>query len=112
MEEVVGAIAEQVKAGYVRHIGLSMVDAETLRRACKVHPIHTVEMEYSLIERGIEKELMDTAKELGVTVLAFGTVGHGLLNNNILNAGCPNPRMAMGLLAPRILSICRNPLTP
>ncbi len=78
VEEVVGAIAEQVKAGYVRHIGLSMVDAETLRRACKVHPIHTVEMSYSLIDRSIEKELIDTAKELGVKVLAFGTVGHGL----------------------------------
>lgn len=84
VEEVVGAIAEQVKAGYVRHIGLSMVDAETLRRACKVHPIHTVEMSYSLVERSIEKELVDTAKELGVKVLAFGTIGHGLLADHVL----------------------------
>lgn len=53
-----------------------MVDAETLRRACKVHPIHTVEMSCSLIDRRIEKELIDTAKELGVKVLAFGTIGH------------------------------------
>lgn len=100
VEEVVGAIAEQVKAGYVRHIGLSMVDAETLRRAHAVHPIHTVEMEYSLIERGIEKELIATAEELGVRVLAFGTVGHGLLTDHILSDGCKNPRMVMGLLAP------------
>lgn len=99
VEELVGAIAEQVKAGYVRHIGLSMVDAETLRRACKVHPIHTVEMEYSLIERGIENELIDTAKELGVKVLAFGTVGHGLLTERVFESDL-NHRLSRGLLAP------------
>lgn len=99
VEEVVGEIAELVKAGYVRHIGLSMVDAETLRRACKVHPIHTVEMEYSLIDRGIEKELIKTAKELGVKVLAFGTVGHGLLADNAIE-NANNPRLARGLLSP------------
>ena len=99
VEELVGASAEQVQAGYVRHIGLSMVDAETLRRACKVHPIHTVEMEYSLVERGIEKELIAAAKELGVRVLAFGTVGHGLLRDDVLTAPA-NPRRAWGMLAP------------
>lgn len=99
VEEVVGEIAQQVKAGYVKNIGLSMVDAETLRRACKVHPIHTVEMEYSLIERDIEKELVDTAKELGVKVLAFGVVGHGLLTDRALNAPV-NPRISRGLFAP------------
>lgn len=57
VEELVGAIADQIQAGYVRHIGLTMVDAETLRRACRVHPIHTVEMEYSLLNRSIETEL-------------------------------------------------------
>lgn len=98
VEELVGAIADQVKAGYVKHIGLSMVDAQTLRRACKVHPIHTVEMEYSLVERGIEKELIATAKELGVKVLAFGTVGHGLLRDDILTASA-SPRMSRGMLA-------------
>lgn len=98
VEELVGAIADQVKAGYVKHIGLSMVDAETLRRACKVHPIHTVEMSYSLIDRSIEKELMAAARELGVKVLAFGTVGHGLLTDRVLNAPA-NPN-ARGLLAP------------
>ena len=99
VEELVGAIADQVQAGYVKHIGLSMVDAETLRRACKVHPIHTVEMEYSLVERGIEKELVAAAKELGVRVLAFGTVGHGLLRDDVLTAPA-NPRRAWGMLAP------------
>lgn len=99
VEELVGAIAAQVKAGYVKHIGLSMVDAETLRRACAVHPIHTVEMEYSLIERGIEKELLTAAKELGVKVLAFGTVGHGLLRDDILSAPI-TPWLSHGLLSP------------
>lgn len=99
VEEVVGAIAEQVKAGYVRHIGLSMVDAETLRRACKVHPIHTVEMSYSLVDRDIEKELIDTAKELGVKVLAFGTIGHGLLADHVLDH-IENQQFGRGMLGP------------
>lgn len=99
VEEVVGAIAEQVEAGYVRHIGLSMVDAETLRRACKVHPIHTVEMSYSLIDRSIEQELVAAAKELGVKVLAFGTVGHGLLADHVLEH-LDNPRFGRGMLGP------------
>lgn len=99
VEEVVGAIAEQVEAGYVRHIGLSMVDADTLRRACKVHPIHTVEMSYSLVDRSIEKELVDTARELGVKVLAFGTIGHGLLSDRVLeNIG--NLQFGRGMLGP------------
>ena len=99
VEDLVGAIADQVQAGYVKHIGLSMVDAETLRRACKVHPIHTVEMEYSLLERSIEKELIAAAKELGVKVLAFGTVGHGMLRDDILTAPA-KPARAWGMLAP------------
>ena len=99
VEDLVGAIAEQVQAGYVKHIGLTMVDAETLRRACRVHPIHTVEMEYSLLNRSIETELIAAAKELGVKVLAFGTVGHGLLRDNALTApaGSTPPR---GMLPP------------
>lgn len=70
------------------------------RRACKVHPIHTVEMEYSLIERNIEKELIATAKELGGKVLAFGTVGHGLFADNVLANAKNNPRLVRSLLSP------------
>ena len=99
VEDLVGAIADQVKAGYVKHIGLSMVDAETLRRACAVHPIHTVEMEYSLLNRSIETELIAAAKELGVKVLAFGTVGHGLLRDDVLSAPT-NSIVPRGMLAP------------
>lgn len=97
VEEVVGEIARLVDAGYVRHIGLSMVDAATLRRAHKEHPIHTVEMSYSLIDRFIEKELIATAAELGVRVLAFGTIGHGLFADNALETVQTNPRYARGL---------------
>ncbi len=100
VEEVVGEISKLVEAGYVRHIGLSMIDAETLRRACKVHPIHTVEMSYSLIDRDIERELIATAKELGVKVLAFGTIGHGLFADNVLESIDSNPRFARGMLSP------------
>ncbi len=100
VEEVVGEISRLVEAGFVRHIGLSMVDAETLRRACKVHPIHTVEMSYSLIDRSIEKELIAAAEELGVRVLAFGTIGHGLFADNVLDNAVNNPRMARGMLSP------------
>lgn len=100
VEEVVGEISKLVEAGYVRHIGLSMVDAETLRRAHKVHPIHTVEMSYSLIDRDIEKELIATAKELGVKVLAFGTIGHGLFADNVLDKINVDPRFARGMLSP------------
>lgn len=99
VEEVVGEISKLVEAGYVRYIGLSMVDPETLRRACKMHPIHTVEMSYSLIERDIEKELIATAKELGVKVLAFGTIGHGFFADDVLDNVQNNPRMACGLLS-------------
>lgn len=100
VEEVVGEISRLVEQGYVRHIGLSMVDSETLRRAHKVHPIHTIEMEYSLIERGIEDELIATAKELGVKVLAFGTVGHGLLSDDVLEGDMSNPQKIAGMLSP------------
>ncbi len=99
IEEVVGEISRLVEAGYVRNIGLSMVDAETLRRACRVHPIHTVEMSYSLIDRDIEKELIATAKELGVRVLAFGTIGHGLFADDVLERYEENPHTARGMLS-------------
>ena len=100
VEEIVGEISRLVEAGYVRHIGLSMVDAQTLRRACKVHHIHTVEMSYSLVDRDIEKELIAAAEELGVKVLAFGTVGHGLFADNNLDNVNVDPRFVRGMLAP------------
>jgi aryl-alcohol dehydrogenase-like predicted oxidoreductase len=82
IEEVVGAIAEMVDAGYVRHIGLSEVRAETLRRAHAVHPITDLQIEYSLISRGIEAEILPTARELGVGITAYGVLSRGLISGH------------------------------
>ncbi|MET7509016.1 aldo/keto reductase [Streptomyces albidoflavus] len=79
VEETVGAIAEMVEAGHVRAIGLSEVGAETLRRAHAVHPISDLQIEYSLFSRGIEGGILDTCRELGIGVTAYGVLSHGLL---------------------------------
>jgi aryl-alcohol dehydrogenase-like predicted oxidoreductase len=82
IEETVGAIAEMVQAGYVRHIGLSEVGAETLRRAHSVHPIVDLQIEYSLISRGIEEAILPTARELGIGITAYGVLSRGLLSGH------------------------------
>lgn len=82
IEETVGAIAEMVKAGYVRFIGLSEVGAETLRRAAAVHPIVDLQIEYSLVSRGIEGGVLDVARELGVAVTAYGVLSRGLISGH------------------------------
>ena len=96
VEDIIGELAELKEAGYIRNIGLTEIDADTLRRAHKVHPIHTVESQYSLIERGIEEDIIPVARELGVNVLAFGALGHGLLNDRILTAGNSPTASPMG----------------
>jgi aryl-alcohol dehydrogenase-like predicted oxidoreductase len=82
IEETVGAIAEMVKAGYVRHIGLSEVGADTLRRAHAVHPICDVQLEYSLLSRSIEAGVLPACRELGVAVTAYGVMTRGLLTGD------------------------------
>ena len=82
IEETVGAIAEMVKAGYVRHIGFSEVGAETLRRAASVHPISDLQIEYSLISRGIEDRILPTACELGIAITAYGVLSRGLISGH------------------------------
>ncbi|AYG83047.1 General stress protein 69 [Streptomyces hundungensis] len=82
IEETVGAIAELVQAGHVRHIGLSEVGAATLRRAAAVAPICDVQIEYSLISRGIEDEILPTASELGIGVTAYGVLSRGLISGH------------------------------
>jgi len=82
IEDTVGAIAEQVRKGHVRHIGLSEVNAETLRRAHAVHPIADVQIEYSMISRGIENGLLQTARELGVGITAYGVLSRGLISGH------------------------------
>ncbi|AZM89082.1 aldo/keto reductase [Streptomyces sp. W1SF4] len=82
IEETVGAIAEAVQAGHVRHIGLSEVGADTLRRAAAVAPVSDLQIEYSLISRGIEDEILPTARELGIGVTAYGVLSRGLISGH------------------------------
>jgi aryl-alcohol dehydrogenase-like predicted oxidoreductase len=82
IEETIGAIGELVQAGYVRHIGLSEVGAETVRRAHAVHPISDLQIEYSLVSRGIEDEILPTCRELRVGLTAYGVLSRGLLSGH------------------------------
>jgi aryl-alcohol dehydrogenase-like predicted oxidoreductase len=84
IEETIGAIAELVDAGYVRAIGLSEVGAETIRRAAAVHPIADLQIEYSLLSRGIEDEILPVCRELGIAVTAYGVLSRGLLSDSFL----------------------------
>ncbi|WP_227979622.1 aldo/keto reductase [Nocardia spumae] len=83
IEDTVGAIAEMVEAGYVRHIGLSEVGAQTLRRAAAVAPIADLQIEYALITRGIEGEILPTARALGIGITAYGVLSRGLLSDSL-----------------------------
>lgn len=87
VEDTVGAIGELVEAGYVRHIGLSEINADTLRRAAAVHPIADLQIEYSLISRGIEKEILPVARQLGTGITAYGVLSRGLLSDTFRNSG-------------------------
>ncbi|WP_165988932.1 aldo/keto reductase [Streptomyces sp. YIM 98790] len=82
IEETVGAIAEAVQAGHVRHIGLSEAGPETIRRAAAVAPIADLQIEYSLISRGIEEEILPLCRELGIGITAYGVLSRGLLSGH------------------------------
>ncbi|MGW6494933.1 aldo/keto reductase [Nonomuraea angiospora] len=82
IEETVGAIAEEVAKGHVRHVGLSEAGAETIRRAHAVHPIADVQLEYSLLSRGIERDILPACRELGISVTAYGVLSRGLLSGH------------------------------
>ncbi|QND19415.1 aldo/keto reductase [Rhizobium ruizarguesonis] len=82
IEDTVGAIADMVKAGYVRHIGLSEVGADTIRRAAAVAPIVDLQIEYSLISRGIEEKILPTTRELGISITAYGVLSRGLISGH------------------------------
>ena len=82
IEDTVGAIAEMVKAGYVRHVGLSEVGADTIRRAAAVTPIADLQIEYSLISRGIEADILPTCRELGIGITAYGVLSRGLISGH------------------------------
>jgi aryl-alcohol dehydrogenase-like predicted oxidoreductase len=82
IEETVGAIADLVKEGYVRYIALSEASAETMRRANAVHPIVDLQIEYSLVSRGIEANILPVLRELKIGVTAYGVLSRGLLSGS------------------------------
>ncbi|HEY9696260.1 MAG TPA: aldo/keto reductase [Trichocoleus sp.] len=82
IEETIGAISEMVQAGYVRQIGLSEMGAETIRRAHAVHPISWLQIEYSLLSRSIEAEILPTVRELEIAITAYGVLSRGLLSGH------------------------------
>jgi aryl-alcohol dehydrogenase-like predicted oxidoreductase len=82
IEDTIGAMAELIKAGYLRHIGLSEVGSDTIRRAHAVHPISDLQIEYSLISRGIESDILKTCRELGIGVTAYGVLSRGLISGH------------------------------
>jgi len=83
IEDTVGAIADMVRAGYVRHIGLSEAGPETIKRAHKTHPIADLQIEYSLMSRGIESAILPVTRALGIAITAYGVLSRGLLSGRV-----------------------------
>ena len=103
IEDTIGAIADMVRAGYVRHIGLSEVGVDTIRRAHAVHKIADLQIEYSLMSRGIEAAILPTLRALGISLTAYGVLSRGLLSGRLPAAGAKGdirvvrmPRFAAG----------------
>ena len=92
IEDTVGAMAEMVKAGFVKHIGLSEAGAATVRRAQSVHPISDLQIEYSLISRGIESHILPTCRELGIGITAYGVLSRGLISGHWTKQRSIDPR--------------------
>jgi aryl-alcohol dehydrogenase-like predicted oxidoreductase len=82
IEDTVGAIAELIKGGYVRYLGLSEVGPETLRRANAIYPVGDLQIEYSLLSRGIEDAILPTCRELGIGITAYGVLSRGLISGH------------------------------
>ncbi len=82
IEDTVGAIGELIEAGYVRAVGLSEVGTETIRRAAAVQPITDLQIEYSIISRRIENEILPTCRELGIAITAYGVLSRGLISGH------------------------------
>jgi aryl-alcohol dehydrogenase-like predicted oxidoreductase len=82
IEDTIGALSEMVKKGYIKHVGLSEVGSETIRRAHAVHPIVDLQIEYSLVSRGIESDILKTCRELGIGITAYGVLSRGLISGH------------------------------
>jgi aryl-alcohol dehydrogenase-like predicted oxidoreductase len=103
IEDTIGAIADMVRAGYVRHIGLSEIGVDTIRRAHAVHKIADLQIEYSLMSRGIEAAILPTLRALGISLTAYGVLSRGLLSGRVPAASAKGdirvvrmPRFAAG----------------
>jgi aryl-alcohol dehydrogenase-like predicted oxidoreductase len=92
IEDTVGAIAEMIQAGYVRYAGLSEMGAATIRRAHAAYPVSGLQIEYSLMSRGIEAEVLPAVRELGISVTAYGILSRGLLSAGARDIGAGDPR--------------------
>ncbi|HEY0945786.1 MAG TPA: aldo/keto reductase [Opitutaceae bacterium] len=90
LEDTIGAIAELIKEGKVRYLGVSELNSEQLRRAHRVHPVSAIEIEYSLATRFIEQDIMPTARELGIGIVAYGALSRGLLSGTLDGKFAPN----------------------
>lgn len=82
IEDTIGAMADMIKAGWIKHIGLSEVGSETIRRAHAVHPIADLQIEYSLVSRGIEDDILKTCRALGIGISAYGVLARGLISGH------------------------------
>ena len=92
IEDTVGAIAEMIQAGYVRYLGLSEVGVDTIRRAYAVYPVSALQIEYSLMSRGIEARILPAVRELGIGVTAYGILSRGLLSSGTAQLADNDPR--------------------
>ena len=82
IEDTIDAMADMIKAGYIKNIGLSVVSSETVRRAHAVHPISDLQIEYSLFSQGIEDDILPTCRELGIGITAYGVLSRGLISGH------------------------------
>ena len=92
IEDTVGAVAEMIQAGYVRYLGLSEMGADTIRRAHAVHPVSALQIEYSLMSRGIEESILPAVRELGISITAYGILSRGLLSSGTARLAANDPR--------------------
>jgi aryl-alcohol dehydrogenase-like predicted oxidoreductase len=94
IEDTIGAVADLITEGKVRYLGLSEANAQQLRAAHQVHPVTALEIEYSLATRFIEAEILPTARNLGVGIVAYGITGHGLLTGSMTGSPLPADQRA------------------
>jgi aryl-alcohol dehydrogenase-like predicted oxidoreductase len=110
VEETVGAMADLVKAGKVRYLGLSEASAESIRKANKIHPITALQSEYSLLTKDVEKEILPTIRELGITLVPYSPLARGLFSNinNVQNLGDEDFRKSLPRYQEEYLENNRN----